>query len=44
MPCCERTVTYKQSMLLFHTQCDFLRDDERAAIMGDNLARLYPAD
>jgi predicted TIM-barrel fold metal-dependent hydrolase len=44
MPCCERTVTYKQSMLLFHTQCDFLSDDERAAIMGDNLARLYPAD
>ena len=42
MPACERTVTYQQSMLLFRTQCDFLSDDDRAAIMGGNLARLYP--
>ena len=42
MPCCERTVTYKQSMLLFQTRCDFLSDDESAGIMGENLARLYP--
>ena len=42
MPCCERTVTYKQSMLLFQTQCDFLTPGDRAAIMGGNLERLYP--
>ena len=42
MPACERTVTYKQSMLLFQTQCHFLTSDQRAAILGDNLARLYP--
>ncbi len=42
MPCCERTVTYKQSMLLFQTRCDFLTEDERDGIMGENLARLYP--
>ena len=28
MPACERTVTYKQSLILFQTQCDFLSDDE----------------
>ena len=44
MPACERTVTYKQSLILFQTQCDFLSDDERAAILGGNLERLYPAD
>ena len=43
MPACERTMTYKQSMILFQTQCDFLTSDQRAAIMGENLARLYPA-
>ena len=43
MPCCERTVTYKQSLLLFQTRCDFLSEDERAAILGGNLERLYPA-
>ena len=42
MPACERTVTYKQSMILFQTQCDFLTDEQRALIMGGNLARLYP--
>ena len=42
MPACERTVTYKQSMLLFQTQCHFLTHDQRAAILGENLARLYP--
>ena len=42
MPACERTVTYKQSMLLFQTQCDFLTTDQRDAILGGNLARLYP--
>ena len=42
MPACERTVTYKQSMLLFTERCDFLTDDQRALIMGGNLASLYP--
>ena len=42
MPCCERTVTYKQSRLLFDTQCDFLTTEQRDAIMGGNLDRLYP--
>ncbi len=42
MPACERTVTYKQSMLLFQTQCDFLSKEQREAILGGNLARLYP--
>ena len=43
MPCCERTVTYKQSLLLFQTRCDFLSGDERDAILGGDLERLYPA-
>lgn len=42
MPACERTVTYRQSLILFETQCDFLSDAERAAILGRNLQRLYP--
>ena len=42
MPACERTCTYKQSLVLFQTQCDFLSDEERAAILGGNLERLYP--
>ena len=43
MPACERTVTYRQSMVLFETQCDFLTAEQRAAILGGNLERLYPA-
>ncbi len=42
MPACERTMTYKQSMILFQSRCAFLSDEERNAIMGENLARLYP--
>jgi len=42
MPACERTVTYKQSMILFQTQCDFLTNEQRDLIMGGNLSRLYP--
>ena len=42
MPACDRTVTYKQSMILFESRCDFLTDEQRSAIMGENLARLYP--
>ena len=42
VPACARTVTYKQSMVLFQTQCDFLTAGQRAAILGGNLARLYP--
>ena len=43
MPACERKVSYQQSMLIFQTQCDFLKPEERSAILGDNLARLHPA-
>ena len=43
MPCCERTVIYRQSLSLFRTQCDFLGEKEREAILGGNLARLYPS-
>ena len=43
MPSCEEVVTYRQSLILWRTQCDFLTDTQRAAIMGENLARLYPS-
>ena len=42
MPCCERTVTYRQSRILFETQCEFLESDQLSAIMGENLNKLYP--
>ena len=42
MPSCEEVVTYKQSMILFKTRCDFLTRDERDGILGGNLERLYP--
>ena len=42
MPACERTVTFKQSMVLFRSRCDFLSEEQLDAIMGENLARLYP--
>lgn len=42
MPACERTLTYKQSLVLFESQCNFLSNDQRNKILGDNLARLYP--
>ena len=42
MPACERTMAYKHSLVLFQTQCDFLSDDQRAAVLGGNLERLYP--
>lgn len=42
MPSCEEVVTYKQSMILFKTRCDFLTQDQREAILGGNLERLYP--
>ena len=41
IPSIQRFVTYGQSMLLFQTRCDFLTADQRAAIMGGNLERLY---
>jgi predicted TIM-barrel fold metal-dependent hydrolase len=41
MSACERTVTYSQSMLLFQSRCDFLTAEQRAAILGGNLERLY---
>ena len=42
MPSCEEVVTYKQSMILFKTRCDFLTQDQREAILGGNLERHYP--
>ena len=42
MPACERTVTFKQSLVLFQSRSDFLSDEQRSQILGDNLARLYP--
>ena len=42
MPSCEQVVTYRQSLVLFQTQCDFLTSDQRAAVLGGNLSRLYP--
>jgi predicted TIM-barrel fold metal-dependent hydrolase len=42
MPSCELVVTYRQSLLLFQTQCDFLTSNQRAAVLGENLSRLYP--
>ena len=35
-------MTYKQSMLLFKSRCDFLTDEERDGILGENLERMYP--
>lgn len=42
MPSCEQVVTYRQSRVLWETQCDFLSDEQRAGVLGGNLARLYP--
>ena len=42
MPSCEQVVTYRQSMVLYETQCAFLTPAQRAAILGGNLERLYP--
>ena len=42
MPSCEEVVTYRQSMVLWQTQCDFLTAEQRAGVLGGNLARLYP--
>ena len=39
---CEQVVTYRQSMVLYETQCAFLTSAQRAAILGGNLERLYP--
>ena len=42
MPSCNEVVTYSQSLILFQTQCPFLTPKQRAGILGENLARLYP--
>lgn len=42
MPSCENYVTYRQSQILFKTKCGFLTTDQKDAILGGNLARLYP--
>lgn len=40
MPACERTVTYRQSLRVYQTQCEFLTTQQRDAILGANLERL----
>ena len=42
MPSCETVTTYRQSQVLYQERCDFLNEDQRAAILGGNLERLYP--
>ncbi len=42
MPACERTLTYKQSLILLKDRCDFLTIQERDMILGENLNRIYP--
>ena len=42
MPCCERTLSYKQSLVLYKEKCEFLTQDQRDLITGGNLERLYP--
>ena len=42
MPSCEEVVTYRQTQILWRTQCDFLTAEERDGILGENMARFYP--
>ena len=42
MPSCETVTTYRQSRVLYESRCAFLSPAERDAILGGNLARLYP--
>ena len=42
MPCCERTLSYKQSLVLYKEKCEFLTQNQRDLITGGNLERLYP--
>jgi predicted TIM-barrel fold metal-dependent hydrolase len=42
MPSCETVTTYSQSKVLYESQCEFLTQKQRDAILGGNLERLYP--
>ena len=42
MPSCETVTTYRQALVLYGEYCDFLTGPQRQAILGGNLARLYP--
>tara|TARA_A100001037_G_C15152413_1_gene640338 strand:- start:339 stop:1460 length:1122 start_codon:yes stop_codon:yes gene_type:complete len=42
MPCCERTLSYKQSLVLYKEKCEFLTQDQTDLIIGGNLEKLYP--
>ncbi len=41
MPWCQRVCTYRQNWDLVRLHTDFMTDEDRALIMGDNLARVY---
>ena len=43
MPSCETVTTYSQSKVLYESRCEFLTQEQREAILGGNLERLYPA-
>ena len=42
MPACERTLSYKQSLVLYKEKCEFLTKEQRDLITGGNLEKLYP--
>ena len=42
MPCCERTLNYKQSLVLYKEKCGFLTQDQTDLIIGGNLEKIYP--
>ena len=42
MPSCEMMTTYRHARVLFESQGTFLTPDDRSAILGGNLERLYP--
>ena len=46
MPSCEEVVTYRQSYSLWSQRSflPFLTDDQRAAVLGGNLGKIYPPD
>ena len=46
MPSCEEVVTYRQSYSLWSQRAflPFLTDAQRAAVLGGNLAKIYPPD
>jgi predicted TIM-barrel fold metal-dependent hydrolase len=41
IPWCQRVVTYRQNWDVVRLHTEFMTDEDRALIMGDNLARIY---